>query len=73
MKNLGYGLTYKHLKKTLRSTYAKHSINVVSAVLDPQITHYTRRFSPQLCCANYPLQYPHIRILPPAIYARQLD
>ena len=45
MKNLGYGLTWEHLKKNLRWTYAKLSINVVSAVLDPQITRYNIRTS----------------------------
>ena len=65
MKNLGYGLTYKHLKKTLRSTYAKHSINVVSAVLDPQF--WIRKLPVTISA------HPQIRILPPAIYARQLD
>ena len=61
MKNLGYGLTQEHLKKTLRSTYAKLSISVVSAVWDPQFwirklpvtpADFPRNFAPQITCYN---------------------
>jgi len=62
------GTSEENLTLNLRKTFDQCSIRSLgSAVLDPQITRYTRRFSPQLCSANYLLQYPHIRILLPAV------
>jgi len=61
MKNLRYGLTYEDLKKTLRWTYAKLAINVVSAVLDLQFwirklpvtpADFLRNFAPQITGYN---------------------
>ena len=61
------GTSEEKLALNLRKTFTQCSIRCfVSALFNPQITRYTRRFSPQLCSANYPLQHPHIRILPPA-------
>jgi len=56
------GTCEEKLALNLRKTFKQCSIRCfVSAVLDPHITRYTRRFSPQLCSANYPLQHPYIR------------
>ena len=56
------GTSEENLTLNLRKTFDQCSIRIFgSAVLDPQITRYTHRFSPQLCSANYLLQYPHIR------------
>ena len=56
------GTSEENLTLNLRKTFDQCSIRSFGfAVLDPQITRYPRRFSPQLCSANYPLQYPHIR------------
>ena len=50
------GTSEENLMLNLRKTFDQCSIcSFGSAVLDPQITRYTRRFSPQLCSANYPL------------------
>jgi len=71
------GTSEENLTPNLRKTFDQCSIRSFGlAVLDKQITRYTRRLSPQLCSANYPLQYPHIRILPPAVggtFARGWD
>jgi len=56
------GTSEENLTLNLRKTFDQCSIcSFGSTVLDPQITRYTRRFSPQLCSANYPLQHPQIR------------
>ena len=56
------GTSEENLTLNLRKTFDQCSIRSFgSAVLDPQITRYTRSFSPQLCSANYPLQHPQIR------------
>ena len=56
------GTSEENLTLNLRKTFDQCSIRSLGfAVLDPQITRYTRRFSPQLCSANYPLQHPQIR------------
>jgi len=58
------GTSEENLTLNLRKTFDQCSIRSFgSAFLDPQITCYTRRFSPHLCSANYLLQHPHIRIL----------
>jgi len=70
MKNLGYSLTYERLKKTLRWTYAKPSINVVSAVLDPQFWICKLPITPADFPRNFALQINRYNIRTSAFYPR---
>ena len=54
------GTSEENLTLNLRKTFDQCSIRSFgSAVFNPQSTRYNRRFSLQLCSANYPLQHPH--------------